>query len=56
MTSDQCPVSRQANGIVKPDENPLGRTLLPFYRHYSYALDKEEFEIYRESVRRIVRA
>ena len=44
----------QADGIVKADENPLGRVLIPFYRHYSYAMEKEEFAKYRESVRRIV--
>jgi hypothetical protein len=44
----------QADGIVKADENPLGRTLIPFYRHYSYALDKEEFKKYRETVKRLV--
>ena len=44
----------QATGIVKPDENRLVRILLPFYRYYSYALWKEEYEKYRETLRRIV--
>jgi hypothetical protein len=44
----------KATGIVKANENRLGRTLLPFYRHYSYALDKEEFEKYREALRELV--
>ncbi|MBP7678799.1 MAG: hypothetical protein KA096_00075 [Bacteroidales bacterium] len=44
----------QANGIVKPDENRLGRTLLPYYRHFSYALGKEEYAKYRETVRILV--
>ena len=44
----------QVNGIVKPDENRLGRTLLPYYRHFSYALGKEEYAKYRETVRILV--
>jgi len=44
----------QANGIVKPDENRLRRTLLPFYRHFSYALDKPEYATYRKKVKKFV--
>ena len=45
----------RADGIVQPNENRLGRTLLPFYRHFTYSLEKEEYEKYRESVRRLVK-
>jgi hypothetical protein len=45
----------KADGIVKPDENPLGRTLIPFYRHFAYSLDKEEYKKYRETVRGLIR-
>ena len=45
----------KADGIVKADENWLGRTLIPFYRHYSYALGKEEYKVYRERVTILVR-
>ncbi|HPI86329.1 MAG TPA: hypothetical protein PLR01_08140 [Bacteroidales bacterium] len=41
----------QADGIVKPEENKLGRTLIPFYRHYSYAIGKEEYAEYKNRVR-----
>jgi hypothetical protein len=44
----------QSAGIVQPEENRLCRTLLPFYRHYSYALGKEEYKKYRETVKKIV--
>jgi len=44
-----------ASGIVERDENKLGRMLLPFYRHYSYALGKEEYKEYRETVRGLVK-
>jgi hypothetical protein len=44
----------QAVGIVKPDENRLGRKLLPFYRHYRYTLGKEAYKAYREVVKGIV--
>jgi hypothetical protein len=44
----------QDDGIVKAGENRLGRTLIPFYRHYSYALDKEEYATYRKTVQMLV--
>lgn len=44
----------QASGIVKPGENKLGRTLLPFYRHFTYSLDKEEYINYREMLQKFV--
>ena len=46
--------SSRADGIVQPDENRLGRSLLPFYRHYSYALSNVEYKKYKETVRNLV--
>jgi len=60
LTDKKLPAPKEiylsrADGIIQPDENRLGRTLLPFYRHYSYALGKEEYKEYRETVRGLVK-
>ena len=41
----------KASGIIKPGENKLERTLLPFYRHYWYVIKKPEHGKYRETLR-----
>ncbi|MBP7678804.1 MAG: hypothetical protein KA096_00100 [Bacteroidales bacterium] len=53
LTDKKLPAPKEiycsrADGIVKPDENRLGRTLIPFYRHYSYALGNNEYKKYKE--------
>ena len=44
----------EGDGIVKPEQSRLGRTLIPFYRYYSYALEKDEYHKYRDTVKRLV--
>jgi hypothetical protein len=45
----------RAEGIVEPEQSRLERKLIPFYRHYSYALGKDGYKKYRETVRGLVR-
>ena len=44
----------EGDGIVKPAESRLGRTLILFYRYNSYALGKDECQKYRDTVKRHV--
>ena len=58
LSLEPLPTARETylaadDGMVKSDENWLGRLLIPFYRHHYYSLEKSEYKQYRDTLRRL---